>query len=162
MTDSDDLTIEAMLLRWSDSPGGKTVTLLLEDDGTGENPFKGLPTGRTNGQRLALAVVLINEAEEQKPLEPKPNGSTKPRSYAQRAGILSNDPVFSTFLKEQFPTTYRAIATPRPDWSGAHIAAEIIRRISHVGSRRDLIEGTEAGNRFRDLEAEFSAWKQVG
>lgn len=56
--------IEAMLLRWSDSHIGRTVTLLLPDDG--EHPFRGLKCGPANGQRLALSVALISDDESQR------------------------------------------------------------------------------------------------
>ena len=77
----------------------------------------------------------------------------KGRSYAQEAGILSNDPAFHLFI--QAPDL-------GPDSEFVTIAAEYIREKCDVASRRDLTEGTPEGAAFRDLKAEFNAWKEVG
>lgn len=58
---------EAVLMRWGESStNGRTITLQITEDG--DNPFKGLPTGK-NGQRIALAAILINDDET--PISPE-------------------------------------------------------------------------------------------
>lgn len=78
----------------------------------------------------------------------------KPKSYAQEAGILSNDKAFWRFIH-----LYDA-SDPNRDHSTD--AAEYIREKCDVSSRRELLEGTPEGQAFRDLKAEFEAWKAVG
>jgi hypothetical protein len=68
----DTPVIEAMLLRWSESHNGRTVTLQLPAEG--DHPFRGLPCGPANGQRLAIAVALINDDETTRPVEPEGDG----------------------------------------------------------------------------------------
>lgn len=78
---------EAMLLRWSESHKGRTVTLLLED-GAGDHPFKGLKQGDATGQRMGIMCVLVGDDEmPQPPPEAKENG---PRT---EAGSIQSAPV---------------------------------------------------------------------
>jgi len=74
-----------------------------------------------------------------------PAGST---TYAQQAGIMSQEPAFVRFLSERglFP------AGDEED------AAEAIRQHCGVKSRRDLIRGTPAGTKFRDLQLDYRNW----
>jgi hypothetical protein len=67
--------IEAMLLRWCESHNGRTVTLQLPSEG--DHPFRGLPCGPANGQRLAIAVALINDDETTTAVEAE-GGDTRP------------------------------------------------------------------------------------
>lgn len=85
-----------------------------------------------------------------------PSGTTKPKSYAQRAGILTHDPVFRRFIGERWDVSETEVESMMPD-----DVAGFIRYECEVTSRSEIIEGTEAGRRFRDLEAEFKAWKMV-
>lgn len=64
---------EAMLVRWSETPKGRTVTLLLDPLVGEQHPFKFLKCGE-NGQRMQIAAALIGDDE--KPAEPptKRNG----------------------------------------------------------------------------------------
>ena len=140
---------EAMLLRWSDNHNGRTVTFQLPADG--EHPFRGLKCGPTNGQRMALSVALIADDETE---HPKPNGSEKPKSYAQRAALLCKEPAFWRFYEQ------------RQDFEPHRIGDEatmidFLRLKCGVSSRSEIIEGTEAGRRFRDLVAEYEAWKKL-
>jgi hypothetical protein len=145
--------IESMLLRWGEGPSGKTVTFLLPED-DGPHPFKGLKCGPSNGQRLALSVALISDDETQKELEP-------PKSYAQRAGILCGNEAFHTFLTEQYPTlAFRASASSPNDAREA--AAIVVRGLCGVQSRGEIKDGTTAGRRYLELDAEFAGWLRHG
>lgn len=146
MTDAAQV-IEAMLLRWTDSHTGRTVTLQLPDDG--DHPFKGLKCGPANGQRLAVSVALIADDETQAPVEPKPAG----KSYAQRAALLCQEGAFITFVRE---TQNGGVAV-----STADKAVDWLRDECGVYSRKQIIEGTPAGRRFLDLVAEYEAWKRL-
>ena len=72
----------------------------------------------------------------------------EPKSYAQQAAIMGAEPAFWLFMREA-----KAFTTGNAD-----DAAEDIRFWCHVASRSDLREGTKAGNRFRDLRAEYQNW----
>jgi hypothetical protein len=144
--------IEAMLLRWGESPTGRTVTFLLPED-DGQHPFKGLKSGPSNGQRLALSVALIADDETQQPVEER-------KSFAQRAGILCNEGAFHRFLSERY--LEEAVFGSASHEKVADAAAETIRIICRVPSRRDLIDGTPAGKRYLELDAEYAAWLRHG
>lgn len=101
------------------------------------------------GTRYVLALVEIGDNEQ--PIKREP---AKPKSYAQKAGILCNEPAFWRFLQE----TYR---DDHPAHIDADFAAETVRQICGVDSRKALVDGTPAGHRWRDLEAEYDAWRRM-
>ena len=72
----------------------------------------------------------------------------EPKSYAQQAAIMGAEPAFWRFANEMWS---EGIGNPDE-------AAIFIRRRCSVASRSDLWEGTKAGNRFRDLRAEYQNW----
>lgn len=150
---SDRAVIEAMLLSWSESPAGRKVTFLLPADND-PHPFRDLKAGPTHGQRLALSVALISDNEEQKQLGP-------PKSFAQRAGILCNEGGFHTFLTEKYPeTTFRAAAKFPKD--AVKAAAEALRSLCNVHTRANLLDGTPAGRRYLEIDAEYAGWLRHG
>jgi hypothetical protein len=103
------------------------------------------------GTRYMLALAEIGDDEQ--PVErPAP---VKPHSFAQRAGILCNEKSFWTFLNEEH-------FQGRPEITEEAFATNYLRAHCEVQSRKDLIEGTPAGDKFRDLAAEYDAWKRVG
>ena len=101
------------------------------------------------GTRYMCAMVELDDDEQ--PIErPTPE---KPHSLAQRAGILCNEPAFWRFLNESHEDDRV---------KDNESAATCLRNICLVDSRKNLIEDTPAGDKFRDLAAEFDAWKRVG
>ena len=120
---------EAMLVRWSETPKGRTVTLLLDPLVGDQHPFKFLKCGE-NGQRMQIAAALIGDDE--KPAVPptkrngpapstvelsrssqsefgphadKAEGQDKPRTpfdnlpKSQQAGIKCGDDEFDAWLR---------------------------------------------------------------
>jgi hypothetical protein len=78
-----------------------------------------------------------------------PAAATKAKgTYAQQAGILCQQQAFRRFLGERY----------QYDVPSADHAAVAIREICGVDSRRELIPGTEEGERFRNLKAGFDIW----
>lgn len=65
---------EAMLLRWSETPKGRTVTLLLDPHEGEQHPFKSLKCGE-NGQRMQIAAVLVGD--DDKPVPPSNNSTAR-------------------------------------------------------------------------------------
>lgn len=106
------------------------------------------------GTRYIAALVEIGENEE--PIV-KPDAPLKPadksKSYAQRAGILCNEPAFWKFFGP-----YLGNGETEPVISDAEEAARNLRFLCGVQSRRDLIPGTPAGEKFRDLELSYKNW----
>lgn len=163
MTDLANV-IECMLLRWGDtSASGKTVTFLLSEDG-GDNPFKGLKCGPANGQRLALSVALINDDETQLPQLIEASGDAQPApaerenvkpgrvsSIAQYAGALCNHPPFWKFLTE----TYEYL-----DVSSSEKAADVVRELCNVNSRRDIESNPDALKSWRSIVENWRGWQQ--
>lgn len=141
--------IEALLLRWNEGPNGRTVTFQLPDD-TPYHPFRGLKTGPTHGQRLALSIALINDDETQSPPKAEDKPKEKKRSRAQEAGILCNDPRFQTYLREAFPIT-----------AERHGTEGFVRFICRVPSRSLLDSDEAAAKEWDQLRANYLAWLAV-
>jgi len=152
--------IEAMLLRWGESPTGRTVTFLLPED-EGQHPFKGLKTGPSNGQRLALSIALIADDESETPHNPpaeapeshtgerKPEGAAKYRLSVQ-AHWCCEDTLFWAFLRERGHKV-----------TDADSAAEAVRHICLVLSRSQFDVHPVAAERWRELHGQFVVWRVV-
>lgn len=98
---------------------------------------------------LALAEIGDNEQPVERPEE-------KLHSYAQRAAIMCGELGFQRYLAERY---FDEIPV---HMVGEKEAAESVREMCGVVSRKDLIEGTPAGDKFRNLVAEYDAWRRVG
>lgn len=156
------------MLRWGESPTGRTVTFLLPDD-TPQHPFRGLKCGPAHGQRLALSVALIHDDETTTAHAPAPQPSDKPASGAngngadrrsfkelprsQQAGILCGDVVFEKFLRDR-----RGEKVVLDD-NGQIDAAATLRRICCIDSRRDLDTGNAAAAIFDKLRDDYRFWR---
>lgn len=163
---SDDASVlEVMLLRWGESPTGRTVTLLLPDDPGSQHPFKGLRTGASNGQRLAISVALINDHEEQQPLEqpsqapqkatdgPKPNGGNGHR-LSNQAHWCCQDARFQRFLDEEMGFVIRAD-------NGYEDAKRAVYELCDVDSRTEFDSDPEKAGAWRTLHGRFIAWREA-
>lgn len=120
------------------------------------------------GSRWYGALVQIGDDEKPIPLKPaketpaKPSlAKDKPSEKAKRdwrdtdpttqAGIRCNEAVFAAFLKEAWPGTWR----DHPD------AAEAVRSICGVPSRKLLNTVHEARVLWHQLDGQFQAWKAL-
>lgn len=140
--------IEAMLLRWSEGPAGRTVTFLLPDEPGTSHAFKGLPSGRVNGQRVALSVALIGDDETQTDHKPRRNWSEL--TPAEQAGIRCGEPAFRKFLVAKSLMADDDTDTP----------ADAVRRFCEVKSRSDLKPGTDHARWWHKLNSQFQVWMQ--
>ena len=70
---------------------------------------------------------------------------------AQQAGMLCNDPEFQSYVAQR-------IAYPGKQVSPTG-AAEHIRQLCQIQSRRDLNLNTEAAKRFQQMRTDFDAWR---
>ncbi|MEO9231530.1 MAG: hypothetical protein ABI216_21630 [Devosia sp.] len=72
-----------------------------------------------------------------------------PLGNAQKAGILCGDPVFRKYLSER----------SGKDVTDAEAAAVVVRFACSVKSRADLDSDKHGAELWRDLKAEYEAWK---
>ena len=138
--------IEAMLLRWGEShSSGRTVTLLLPDDGEG-HPFKGLKCGPEHGQRLKIAVGLVNDDETMRPAHG--------HKLSNKLGIKCTEPTFRRFLWEQGHVETDTLPTEDE-------AVVAVRAFCGVESRSNIDGNPEAEAKCRTLIGEYEKWNAL-
>jgi hypothetical protein len=143
---------EALLMRWSDdSINGMSVKILLDDgpDGVLLHPFTGLPTGRSEGEKLQLAAWAISDSE--KLLDPRQTKKRVPfyeLSEIRQAHILSGEPRFVSYLKRHEvrlcrgkPIEADILTHPR------EYATEMIYAYLKIDSRKVLNQDNAEGRR---------------
>lgn len=142
---------EAMQIRFSKETEGVYVTFCIQLD---EVPA-GLAVSKLRS-RWMLAMVQIGDDE--KPV-PKPVAAAKKKnlqnSNVMRAAIMCGDPGFQKFLSLRYRKAWRgALGT------GHEQAADAMRSILHIDSRRDIGTDPEALAGFDKLDAEYALWKR--
>ena len=75
------------------------------------------------------------------------------KDFAAEASMKCDDAVFRTFLEEQHGLE-RPLTSDR--------AAQRLRSILNIKSRKELNEDSAAAERWRDVRAVFEAWKRAG
>ena len=93
-------------------------------------------------------------------MRPKGNGGRQASSwgdagkdYAAQAAMKCQEPAFRVFLEER-----HGLERPLTD----ERAAQKVRSLCGVGSRRELNDDGQAAARWKDLCAAFEAWKRAG
>ena len=104
--------------------------------------------------RFAVAFSEIADDEQLKP-KPELKGKRRQNSNVMRAGIVCGEVRFQTFLQER-KAGYWGSAFGQ----GEEQAAEAMRQILNIESRRDLATDTEALKRYDKLMAEYEMWKR--
>ena len=170
---------QAVLLRWSDSHKGRTVTLLLEDTGE-RHPFGELKCGHEHGQRMQIACVLVNDAEEpvanatassqggeaekETPAGEVPNTNARipelsqkrERTRSQIAALKLTDPYFQNWLIPRY-----ADQTEINDRPAAAIADAVLKRVLGIGSKSELDSNPAKAEAWDRLETSFRFRDQV-
>ncbi len=117
---------------------------------------------------FGIAPINLNQPAKEKPVTSPIRTPARPRSDtdkhqvgakrdwrdllpAQQAGIRSDEPSFTAFLKENHPD----------DWHEASEAAECIRLICGVTSRAYLSTNQKARVIWHQLDTEYQAWKAL-
>lgn len=148
-------TGEAVLLRWSDGPKGKTITLLLNPDGL-DHPFRSEKTGAEHGQRMQAVFVRINDTEEPQPAQAEASAAqtnvvpvhkgrpfkSLPRS--QQAGIRLGDEAFQRWLFENYADKYE---------SSNH--DQLLKAVLSIISKRDLDSAPHKAAAWDALETDY-------
>ncbi len=99
------------------------------------------------GTRYLLAMVELNDQEE--PVAPR---KTKPEHrLVTRAAILCKDPLFQAFLRNIWSI---------PSVVDEASAANALRTMWRIESRRELVPGSKAAEHFDNLLTDWTAWKR--
>jgi hypothetical protein len=166
MTDNLTYKGEALLYSWSDSAAGRKVTFLLPDEGT-PHPFKDYKSGPKYGQAFALGCTPIDYDNPESPPEPKPGDPVKsvagyakpPMTEAQRCGMLCADKAFQKWCWNK--AEYHYWASKQGDrlvgMADEEIAAEYVRAVCRVTSRRHIGINLDALESWRSMLAQFEA-----
>lgn len=113
-------------------------------------------------ETIAFLLGLVDRATRAlRPAQGKRDGWTQPRSapegdqknHAAEAGILCAEPAFMAFLEEEH-------GLERP--LSAEKAAQKVRSLCGVTSRKDLNNDARAADAWRQLRGEYRAWKRAG
>jgi hypothetical protein len=144
----DKFVVEAMLLRWGDThSAGRTITLVLEETPDG-HPFKGLPCGPANGQRMAISVALISDDETEVDLDSEK--ALFSFNFTRQAAILCNQLPFKNFLLEKHrDSIFDKDTTPQ----------EMVRSICKVETRKAFNYDQHARDAWIKLRGEYELWK---
>lgn len=99
--------------------------------------------------RMETSTVV----EFTKPDKPLAEPNSQP-GYAQRIAILCQKKPFRAFLNEKFKGEAFPVDTPEE-------AAQLIRTVCQVASRREIKPGTEPGNTWHELQIEYENWERA-
>ncbi len=100
-------------------------------------------------RQINVAIAKLDMVAVQQQPE-KPKG----KSYAQQAGICCNEPAFRRFLTEREHQDWPSAG----ECTDAAMAARTVRFECGVKSRSELIDGTEAGHKWRTLWLDYQNW----
>ncbi|KAB2788146.1 hypothetical protein F9K97_03305 [Brucella anthropi] len=92
------------------------------------------------------AIVAVRQAS------PRQSRQYKPRDFAAETAMKCDDAVFKAFLEEQHGLE-RPLTTDR--------AAQRLRSILNIKSRKELNENSAAAERWQNFRAAFEAWKRA-
>lgn len=145
---------------WRDPMGQRYMAVLvpLEDDETPRDKNK----GAAGSQQPNGFVSHGDDAPRPEQSCDKSGHPHKKRwgelSYAERAGIVCNDPQFYTFLRTEDPDRWMEILFGAEDEKSG--AAQYIREYCGVDSRADLAKSPKAAEKFEYLHGQFRMWLQ--
>lgn len=142
---------EALKLRFSQERDGYYVTFCIQPNE--------MPTGLATsplGSRWMLAFVQIGADE--KPI-PKPVSADKKRKLqnanVMRSAIMCGDPGFQKFLSQKYRKQWRGALG-----QGQEQAADTLRAILGIGSRKEIGTDPEALAAWDRIDAEYAMWKR--
>jgi hypothetical protein len=105
--------------------------------------------------RFALAFQEIDDNEEPKPADPERKTKRKQNANVMRAAIACGETSFQTFMRKEYPA----------EWAGGlgegqTRAADAMRAVLKIESRKDLAADMGALARFDTLMGQYEMWKQ--
>ena len=111
-----------------------------------------------SGEAIPVALARLNKAA--KPEAPKERRSFTELPYAQQAALRCQEPAFQEYVKDKAPVAWANISNrhlgeaPLPP---ADCAAQLVRDWCRVTSRSEIVKGTQAGDNWEHIEADFYA-----
>lgn len=142
---------EVQLLRWSETPKGRTVTLLLDPFVGEQHPFKAMKCGE-NGSRMQIAAVLVGDDDQPAVPPTKPKVAEKKTVEAevkkertpfdkidrsQQAALRIRDEEFQAWLFHTHRDTWLDKAA-KDDPKDADTADAVLKAILRIGSKCEL------------------------
>lgn len=115
---------------------------------------QGLAKVAEPAEQAAAGVVI----EAPPPAVPAERRSWHSMSYAQRAGIRCGEATFWKFLKKDYEPIWRARAVSGQNLTHAEVAADVVRRVCGVTSRREIDTKPTAQENFNIIEQQYSLW----
>jgi hypothetical protein len=112
------------------------------------------------GSPIALARITDAAAVAQD-RKAQVSAEKRPLSLASKVAITCQEKGFGSYLREtQRGFVLDAITELDGDASEADIAAEATRRVLGIQSRREVVEGSEVGRQWLNLEADYHDWQR--
>lgn len=105
--------------------------------------------------RFALAFQEIDDDEKPKPADPELKSKRRQNANVMRAAIACGEKDFQNFLARKHSKQWKGALG-----EGATQAADAMRNVLGIDSRRHLATDTEALARFDKLMAEYEIWKR--
>jgi hypothetical protein len=140
---------EVMLLSWAESHKGGRTGVFLFDDESEQHPLKSFTTKRGKRAGTRFAMVLVEIAEDETPVQQEKKGGPLSKS----AALMCDYPPFQQFMLERWEPN-----TPAPS-NAIELAAHGIRKWCGINSRAELDHDEGAAQKFRDLMKGFNHWR---
>lgn len=105
---------------------------------------------------VPVALARLNDKPEEAAEKPAQSPVRVASHMTTRAAICCNDPVFHAFLNETYRSTF-----PQAHVQDADGAASLVRFLCDVQSRKEIIPGTRAGDKWDALYSKFIGWRDV-
>lgn len=144
---AESITCEVQLLSWSDTSAKGPVIVLQLADAAELEAFKLITMAKGRGKTAIagqrLMAVFVEIGDDELPVQTKnPAGP-----LCRLAGVWCADPIFAQWLDLNHLTTCRVVEEELGAASATveGVAAEVVRRICGVKSRRDLDTNEQAG-----------------
>jgi hypothetical protein len=103
---------------------------------------------------VSVAIARLTEKASQQPRPVSPPEPAGADNYAKRLGIVCGEPAFWQFVMSRLPRSASI------NVSGEKEAADAVRYLCGVHSRRETIKGTDAGIKARNLLLDYDNWNR--
>lgn len=142
--------VEALKIALKQEADGIVISFRIQPEHFPEH----LLVARINA-RFALAFQEIDDNEQPKPADPEIKSKRRQNANVMRAAIACGETAFQTFLSKAYPTHWAGGLG-----EGRTRAADAMRSLLNVDSRKDLSTDKDALQRFDALMAQYELWKQ--
>ena len=142
--------VEALKIALKQEAEGIVISFRIQPEHFPEH----LLVARINA-RFALAFQEIDDDEKPKLVDPEIKSKRRQNANVMRAAIACGEPAFQTFLSKAYPTHWAGGLG-----EGKVRAADAMRALLNVDSRKELSTDKDALQRFDALLAQYEMWKQ--